>query len=214
MNMGLPEIAEYSYVVMRNSAPVIVYKTVGDNRIKLINIHVEDIISGKPSIVLGLIWQIILHFHIEGLASILASAEEQQPVKCETKNGASPTASPSPKRSAKSRVGSINITDFKSSWKNGMAFLTIIQSLRPDLIDMDKLQEKSNEEKLQEAFTIAENELKIPKLIEPEDLIALNPDEKSIMTYVAQFLQYSKNMEEPTKDLSCCKGSLQYLLDT
>ncbi|XP_075699878.1 nesprin-2 isoform X2 [Rhinoderma darwinii] len=193
----------------------------GKRSIKLINIHVEDIISGKPSIVLGLIWQIILHFHIEGLASILENTEDQQPVTCETKNGVSPTASPSPKRSAQSKwktsakkallqwaqgrcaqLGSINITDFKSSWKNGMAFLAIIQSLRPDLIDMDKLQEKSNEEKLQEAFRIAENELKIPKLIEPEDLNISDPDEKSIMMYVAQFLQYSKNTEQSTRDMS------------
>ncbi|XP_040268686.1 nesprin-2 [Bufo bufo] len=193
----------------------------GSRSIKLINIHVEDIISGKPSIVLGLIWQIILHFHIEGLASILSGTDDQQPVKCETKNGVSPTASPSPKRSAKSRwqtsakkallqwaqercaqLGSINIKDFTSSWKNGNAFLAIIQSLRPDLIDMDTLQGKSNEEKLQEAFRIAENELKIPKLIEPEDLTVQDPDEKSIMMYVAQFLQYSRNKEEPTSDMS------------
>ncbi|XP_069805263.1 nesprin-2 isoform X2 [Dendropsophus ebraccatus] len=194
----------------------------GTRSIKLINIHVEDIIGGKPSIVLGLIWKIILHFHIEGLASILETADDQQPVKCETKNGVSPTASPSHKRSAKSRWknsakkallqwaqercaqlgSSINITDFKSSWRNGAAFLAIIQSLRPDLIDMDKFQGKSNDEKLNEAFRIAENELKIPKLIEPEDLNVSDPDEKSIMTYVAQFLQYSKNMEEPTRDLS------------
>ncbi|KAG8561188.1 hypothetical protein GDO81_015281 [Engystomops pustulosus] len=193
----------------------------GSRSIKLINIHVEDVISGKPSIVLGLIWQIILHFHIEGLASILANTEDQQPVKCETENVVSPTASPSPKRSAKSKwktsakkallqwaqeqcskLGSIDIKDFKSSWKNGMAFLAIIQSLRPDLIDMDKLQEMSNEEKLKEAFRLAETELKIPKLIEPEDLTISNPDEKSIMTYVAQFLQYSKNLEEPARDIS------------
>ncbi|XP_077320479.1 nesprin-2 isoform X2 [Lithobates pipiens] len=189
----------------------------GKRSIKLINIHVEDIISGKPSIVLGLIWQIILHFHIEGLASILAAPDDLQPVKCDTKKEASPTASPSPKRSARSRwkisaqkvllhwaqeqcarVGSVNVKDFKSSWKNGQAFLAIIHSLRPDLIDMEKFQVKSNEEKLREAFRIAEEELKIPRLLEPEDVNVSNPDEKSIMTYVAQFLQYSKNRADPT----------------
>ncbi|XP_072283758.1 nesprin-2 [Pyxicephalus adspersus] len=191
----------------------------GKRSIKLINIHVEDIISGKPSIVLGLIWQIILHFHIEGLASILAGNDDLQPVTSDTKKEASPTASPSPKRSAKSRwkisakkvllqwaqeqcarVGSINVTDFKSSWKNGQAFLAIIHSLRPDLVDMEKFQVQSNEEKLKEAFRIAEEELKIPRLLEPEDVNVSDPDEKSIMTYVAQFLQYSKNKAEPTRD--------------
>jgi hypothetical protein len=33
-------------------------------QIKLINIHVTDIIEGNPSIILGLIWTIILHFHV------------------------------------------------------------------------------------------------------------------------------------------------------
>ncbi|KAM9294370.1 nesprin-2 [Gastrophryne carolinensis] len=189
--------------------------------IKLINIHVEDIISGKPSIVLGLIWQIIIHFHIEGLASVLAATDDLQTVTCDSKSVVSPTASPLPKRSAKSRwktsakkillqwaqercaqAGSINVTDFKSSWKNGQALLAIIHSLRPDLVDMEKFLVKSNEEKLQEAFKIAEEELKIPRLLEPEDFNVSDPDEKSIMTYVAQFLQYSKNMEKQTRDTS------------
>ncbi|KAM4690490.1 nesprin-2 [Rhinophrynus dorsalis] len=192
----------------------------GKRSIKLINIHVEDIISGKPSIVLGLIWKIILHFQIEGLSDSLADGDDGQPVTTESKNGVSPTASPAPKRSAKSRwkvsakkallqwakeqcagLGNVNVTDFKSSWKNGLAFLAIIHSLRPDLVDMDQLQRRSNEENLQEAFRIAEQELKIPRLLEPEDVNVSSPDEKSIMTYVAQFLQYSKSAAEPTKNI-------------
>ncbi|KAM8921387.1 LOW QUALITY PROTEIN: nesprin-2 [Pelodytes ibericus] len=189
----------------------------GKQSIKLINIHVEDIISGKPSIVLGLIWKIILHFHIESLADILADAGETG----ESTNGVSSTASPPAKKSAKSRWklsakkvllqwakekcaqhGSINVTDFKSSWKNGLAFLAIIQSLRPDLVDMDKLQGRSDEANLKEAFRIAESELHIPRLLEPEDVNVPDPDEKSIMTYVAQFLQYSKCAVEPKREMS------------
>ena len=36
-------------------------------QIKLINIHVTDIIDGNPSIILGLIWTIILHFHVSSV---------------------------------------------------------------------------------------------------------------------------------------------------
>ncbi len=35
------------------------------------------------------------------------------------------------------------------------------------------------------------------------DVDVMNPDEKSIMTYVAQFLQYSRNMPE-TEDMQVC----------
>lgn len=33
-------------------------------KIKLVNINVSDIIDGRPSIILGLIWTIILHCHV------------------------------------------------------------------------------------------------------------------------------------------------------
>lgn len=49
-----------------------------------------------------------------------------------------------------------------------MAFLAVIHALRPDLIDMDSVRHRSSKENLKEAFRIAEHELKIPRLLEPE----------------------------------------------
>jgi nesprin-1 len=49
----------------------------------------------------------------------------------------------------------------------------------------------SNEQnltRLDTAFYVAEVHLGITRLIDPEDVDVENPDEKSIMTYVAQFL--------------------------
>ncbi|XP_004681849.1 PREDICTED: nesprin-2 isoform X2 [Condylura cristata] len=181
--------------------------------IKLINIHVTDIIDGNPSIILGLIWTIILHFHIEELAKTLSCSYNQPSLDSMSAADSSPTSSPPAKKCSKAQARwqmsakkvllswaqeqcatdeSVNVTDFKSSWRNGMAFLAVIHALRPDLIDMKSVKHRSNKDNLQEAFRIAEQELKIPKLLEPEDVDVVNPDEKSIMTYVAQFLQYSK----------------------
>ncbi|KAM6311325.1 nesprin-2 [Aegotheles albertisi] len=189
--------------------------------LKLINIHVTDIIEGKPSIVLGLIWTIIFHFHIEELARTLACTYDQPSLDCSSAVDSSPKASRSAKKSAKikerwkvsatkalllwakeqcSLHGSINVTDFKSSWRSGMPFLAIIQTLRPGLVDLEKAKARSNKENLKEAFRIAELELNIPRLLEPEDVDIMNPDEKSIMTYVAQFLQYSRNLRESEED--------------
>uniref|UniRef100_A0A8B9BUY5 Spectrin repeat containing nuclear envelope protein 2 n=1 Tax=Anser brachyrhynchus TaxID=132585 RepID=A0A8B9BUY5_9AVES len=189
--------------------------------LKLINIHVADIIEGKPSIVLGLIWTIIFHFHIEELARTLACTYNQPSLDCSNTVDSSPKASRSAKKSAKikerwkisatkalllwakdqcSLHGSISVTDFKSSWRSGLPFLAIINALRPGLVDLEKAKARSNKENLDEAFRIAELELNIPRLLEPEDIDITNPDEKSIMTYVAQFLQYSRNMPE-TEDM-------------
>ncbi|XP_060127420.1 nesprin-2 isoform X2 [Zootoca vivipara] len=183
--------------------------------IKLINIHVADIIEGKPSIVLGLIWTIILHFHIEELARTLACGYSHPSPDSSSAVDSSPTASPPAKRNAKAKErwkmsakkalllwakeqcathGSISVADFKSSWRNGLAFLAIIHALRPDLVDVERAKDRPNKENLEEAFEIAETELNVPRLLEPDDVDVVSPDEKSIMTYVAQFLQYFKSL--------------------
>ncbi|XP_074921846.1 nesprin-2 [Chelonoidis abingdonii] len=188
--------------------------------IKLINIHVADIIEGKPSIVLGLIWTIILHFHIEELAWTLGSSYNQPSLDCSSvvDSSVSPQARKRGKvkkrwkMSAKKALllwvkeqcavhGSIKVADFKSSWRNGLAFLAIIHALRPDLVDMDRAKGRANKENLKEAFKIAEHELNIPRLLEPEDVDVISPDEKSIMTYVAQFLQYSRSLPVAEEDM-------------
>ncbi|XP_070607106.1 nesprin-2 isoform X2 [Erythrolamprus reginae] len=183
--------------------------------LKLINIHVADIIEGKPSIVLGLIWIIILHFHIEELAKALPCGYSHSSLDSPSTVDLSPATCPTTRTNVKAKErwkisakkavllwakeqcdkhGSISVADFKSSWRNGLAFLAIIHALRPGLVDVEKAKERSNKENLREAFQIAEKELSIPRLLEPEDVDVTSPDEKSIMTYVAQFLQYFKSL--------------------
>lgn len=50
------------------------------------------------------------------------------------------------------------------------------------------MKKASNRQRLQTAFDVAESELGITKLLDPEDVDVPKPDERSIMTYVAQFL--------------------------
>ena len=56
------------------------------------------------------------------------------------------------------------------------------------LLTLHALQGKSNQSRLKIAFLIAEKEFGIYPLLDPEDVDVSNPDEKSVMTYVAQFL--------------------------
>ena len=48
-----------------------------------------------------------------------------------------------------------------------MVFLAILYSLRPDLVDLSKARDRSNLQNLEEAFSLAQRELHIPRLLEP-----------------------------------------------
>ncbi|XP_013912844.1 PREDICTED: nesprin-1-like [Thamnophis sirtalis] len=179
-------------------------------RIKLVNINSTDIADGRPSIVLGLVWTIILYFQIEELTSNLPQLQSL----CSSTSSvdsvvSSETASPPSKRkvftkvqgSAKkallkwvqytaARQSGIEVKDFGQSWRSGIAFHSVIHAICPELVDLEKAKTQSNKKNLEEAFTIAESELGIPRLLDPEDVDVDKPDEKSIMTYVAQFLKH------------------------
>lgn len=62
----------------------------------------------------------------------------------------------------------IEVKDFGPSWRDGVAFQSVVHAIRPDLVDMDVVRRRSNRENLEEAFTLAENELGIPRLLDPE----------------------------------------------
>ncbi|GCC32670.1 hypothetical protein chiPu_0011134 [Chiloscyllium punctatum] len=185
-------------------------------RIKLVNINSTDIVDGRPSIVLGLIWTIILYFQIEELTSNLSLLSSLSGSTSSVDSAAnSETGSPPSKRkvvtkfkgSAKKallkwvhytvgkRIG-IEVKDFGQSWRSGFTFHSVIHAIRPDLTDLEKVRSRSNRENLESAFSIAENHLGIPRILDPEDVDVDKPDEKSIMTYVAQFLKHYPNPRE------------------
>ncbi|XP_068533204.1 nesprin-1 isoform X9 [Anas acuta] len=189
--------------------------------IKLVNINSTDIADGRPSIVLGLVWTIILYFQIEELTSNLPQLQSLSSSASSVESVvSSETASPPSKRKVVTKVqGSarkallkwiqytaakqvgIEIKDFGQSWRSGVAFHSVIHAIRPDLVDMDKVKGRSNRENLEEAFMLAETELGIPRLLDPEDVNVDKPDEKSIMTYVAQFLKYYPDLHHTVTDV-------------
>ncbi|XP_048842251.1 nesprin-2a [Brienomyrus brachyistius] len=103
----------------------------------------------------------------------------------------------------------ISVSDFSSSWRNGMPFLAILHALRPGLVDLSKATTRTNQQNLEEAFQMAEKMMHIPRLLEPRDVDIKEPDEKSIMTYVAQFLQYARNLPMTDRELMASTSQAQ-----
>ncbi|KAH0622390.1 hypothetical protein JD844_024656, partial [Phrynosoma platyrhinos] len=190
------------------------------SRIKLVNINSTDIADGRPSIVLGLVWTIILYFQIEELTSNLPQLQSLSSSTSSVDSVvSSETASPPSKRKVVTKIqgnakkallkwvqytaakqAGIEVKDFGRSWRSGVAFHSVIHAIRPELVDLERVKTRSNRENLEEAFMIAESELGIPRLLDPEDVDVDKPDEKSVMTYVAQFLKHYPDPHNAAND--------------
>merc|ERR1711997_309221 len=94
----------------------------------------------------------------------------------------------------------VDITDFTSAWRSGLAFCAIIARFRPDLIEFDSLDMNNSFDNCKTAFSLAETELDIPALLEASDMVNMRLlDRRSIITYVSQFYhKFNKLAPTPT----------------
>uniref|UniRef100_A0A8C2H3V4 Spectrin beta chain n=1 Tax=Cyprinus carpio TaxID=7962 RepID=A0A8C2H3V4_CYPCA len=162
-----------------------------EQRVHLENMGSHDIVDGNHRLILGLIWTIILRFQIQDI--IVETGQADQTGRQETRSAKDALLLWCQMKTA--GYPNVNITNFTTSWKDGMAFNALIHKHRPDLVDYGNLQRSNPTHNLQQAFNVAENKLGVTKLLDPEDVFTENPDEKSIITYVVAFYHYFSKMK-------------------
>lgn len=62
----------------------------------------------------------------------------------------------------------VNVRNFTTSWRDGLAFNAIIHKHRPDLIQFEKLHRSNPIHNLNNAFNVAEEKLGLTKLLDAE----------------------------------------------
>ncbi|XP_059212510.1 dystrophin [Centropristis striata] len=90
----------------------------------------------------------------------------------------------------------VEVHDFGKSWRSGLAFLAMIKSINPFLVDLRESLSREPRENIAQAFLIAHHSLDIPPLLDPEDVACTSPDEQSIITYVSMFLKHCSYTDE------------------
>ena len=134
----------------------------------------ENIIDQDKQFILGMVWTLILRFSINECSEGDMTAKEGllQWAKKKVSEGSN---------------GTVDVTNFHTSWQNGMAFNALINAFRPDLLKFEELKATNKLDNLNQAFDTAETHLGIHKILDSEDMVTMRPDEKSVMTYISLF---------------------------
>ncbi|BFZ18190.1 hypothetical protein BsWGS_21229 [Bradybaena similaris] len=90
----------------------------------------------------------------------------------------------------------VEVTNFSTSWNNGMAFCALIHHFFPNAFDFSKLDPKQRRYNFTLAFDTAEKEADIAPLLDVEDMVKMkNPDWKCVFTYVQSIYRHLKDHE-------------------
>ena len=95
----------------------------------------------------------------------------------------------------------VEIKDMTESWRDGLAFCALMHHHRPKIIDLKQCKRGDVLKNCDLAFTVAENILGVPALLEPEDMLRLKQlDSRSILTYLAELYHALMTTKDNNKE--------------
>jgi filamin len=147
-----------------------------NEQIKLVAIGPEDITDCNLKLILGLIWTIILRYQIQKISGAGGSAKNDL------------------LEWVRKKIPECDVKDFTNSWSDGRAVCHLTEALKPGCFPpggLDALRGRPALENATKGEDTAEAELSIPKILEPEDMVAA-ADELSTMTYISYFRDYEQ----------------------
>jgi hypothetical protein len=141
--------------------------------------QVEQLVDCDPKMTLGMVWSIVHHHQIRAIQVGALHGKDGLLLWC--KRIAQPLG--------------VEIANFTTSWRDGAAFACIVSTLVGDdklplapMLDQRVTAPRATISRA--TFAVAEQELGVPQLISPEDLLDIErPDEKSILTYVSELFR-------------------------
>lgn len=148
---------------------------------KLGTVGSVDLVNGEERIVLGLIWQLILKYHVSSGASD-TSAKKELLAWINSKIG-------------KDTPYKLDIKNFKSDWADGKALLALCDALtsvgNASVVDWNT--EMEAEARAKKGIKYALSKLRVPDILSPADM---GDDEFSMIVYLSYFYNLHSNTDK------------------
>jgi filamin len=150
-------------------------KFLKEEGLKLVAIGPEDLVEPKKKLILGLIWTIILRYHIQ-------------------KGGVNTSVRNELLAWVQKMIPESNVTDFTSSWHDGKAICHLVDAIERGTCDVPSVDARDDPlANAQLGEQLAEDKFGIPQILAPEDMVSPDSDELSVMTYISYYRDYWNN---------------------
>ena len=151
------------------------------------NISAEDLADGNPSLTLGFVWRLILHFQVQTASEDSDDSQGQLPAH-NSKNAKEDLL----QWCKDMTVGyaGVSVDNFQSSWYDGTAFLALVHRHCPERVGEWRLTDDMLPvDKCSKAFEVAEKEFEVYPLLDATDVSNKIVDDLSTITYLAMLRQ-------------------------
>ena len=130
-------------------------------------------VDGNMKLIMGLLTELIHHYHITVTTPEKPATTTNRAAFLEWVKAALPNN---------------NITNLTTCWNDGLALSALVDYCMPGLIpNHASLDPNKQLENVKNAMDIAEKELGVPHIVDPQDIACRKPDEFLIMVYLAYF---------------------------
>uniref|UniRef100_A0A7S4K9R2 Uncharacterized protein n=1 Tax=Paramoeba aestuarina TaxID=180227 RepID=A0A7S4K9R2_9EUKA len=154
--------------------------------IRLLGINAGSIYDGKTKLILGMLWSVCRSPAFTNISSDDdASQKGKQSFESQLLTWVQQRIAPY----------GLSAVDFKNSFSNGMVFGALVHSIDNGAVDMQTLSPMEPGKNLSTVFDAAFEKLNIPKLLDADEIVQGNVDERSIVLY-ATLLFHAANAAE------------------
>eukprot|EP00026_Physarum_polycephalum_P002195 Phypoly_transcript_02200.p1 GENE.Phypoly_transcript_02200~~Phypoly_transcript_02200.p1 ORF type:complete len:905 (+),score=146.21 Phypoly_transcript_02200:115-2829(+) len=183
-------------------------KFIESHGISLVNCRAEHIVDNNSKMVLGLLWRVITHYHIQPLTEdeVVTDLGDggSKYNTLDLKHGLEGNRSLRLKslmnkshrdtllRWCKSELEpyGINPTNLTKSFQSPAALAALVHKQNPSIINLEEINSMEPAAAFAKIFQLAETHLGIPQILDPSDFIDVTgTDECSVMIYIAYFLK-------------------------